>query len=91
MKKLQELRDVDSCFNKAKDDERIFVLLARDPAAPTAILAWVRARIEMGKNSQDDRQILEALECARKMELERSLPIVDDRNDNPDYAAWKDI
>jgi hypothetical protein len=91
MIKLREIQDASSCFNKAKDDERIFVLLSRDPAAPIAIVAWVRARIEMGKNNPDDRQILEALECARKMELERPLPIVDDRDNNPDYACWKDI
>ena len=41
MKKTDELADPTSCLNKARDDERLFVLLARDPAAPVTIRAWV--------------------------------------------------
>ena len=72
MIKRDEIEDSESCFNKAGDGERLFVLLARDPAAPTAIRAWVAERIRLGKNSPGDEQIREAYECANLMELERS-------------------
>jgi hypothetical protein len=71
MIKRQELIDPGSCLNKARDDERIFVLLARDAAAPVAIRAWVKERIALGKNKPDDPQIVEAELCARLMEQER--------------------
>lgn len=71
MLKAKELSDPNSCLNKAKPEERLFVLLARDPAAPEAIRHWVRRRIWLGKNKEDDPQIVEALECARLMEQEQ--------------------
>jgi hypothetical protein len=71
MIKRDELEYTESCLNKAHDDERLFVLLARDPAAPVAILAWVHERIRIGKNVPEDPQIVEAVDCARRMEQER--------------------
>jgi hypothetical protein len=71
MIKRDEIEDSESCFNKAQDGERIFVLLARDPAAPAAIRSWVAERIRLGKNTLTDQQVLEALECAMRMEKER--------------------
>ena len=71
MIKRDELNDFDSCFNKAGDSERLFVLLARDVAAPVAIRAWVAERLRLDKNKASDPQIVEALECARLMEMER--------------------
>jgi len=68
MRKLQELTDPNSCLNKAHEDELLFVLLARDPAAPVAIRAWINERCRLGKNSPDDAQIEEAEQCARRME-----------------------
>lgn len=73
MRKRDELNDSESCLNKARDDEYIFVLLARDPAAPIALRAWVAERIRIGKNAPEDAQIVEALDCARRMELERDM------------------
>jgi len=70
--KSDELSDSNSCFNKAADSERLFVLLARDPAAPYALRAWVDERVRLGKNRLEDGQIQEALDCARLMELERA-------------------
>jgi len=70
--KRDEIDYSESCFNKATDDERLFVLLARDPAAPAAIRAWVAERIRLCKNTAEDDQIREALECARLMEIERA-------------------
>ena len=71
MIKRDEFECDDSCFNKARDNERLFVLLARDAAAPVAIRAWVEERIRLRKNTATDPQIVEALECARLMEIER--------------------
>jgi hypothetical protein len=71
MLKRDELERPGSCWNKAHDDERLFVLLGRDEAAPTAIRAWIDERIKIGKNVPGDAQIMEALECAQLMEEER--------------------
>lgn len=72
MRKRDEIEDTESCFNKAGDEERLFVLLARDPAAPVAIRAWIAERIRLGRNVADDAQIVEALDCAARMDLERA-------------------
>ena len=71
MIKRDELEDTNSCLSKASDSERLFVLLARDPAAPVAIRAWIAERIRLGKNAPGDEQIREAFECANLMEMER--------------------
>lgn len=74
MIKRDEIEDTNSCLNKAHDGERLFVLLARDPAAPIAIRAWVAERIRLGKNMLEDAQIVEALDCADRMDRERVMP-----------------
>lgn len=71
MIKTDELTDPNSCLSKARDDEILFVLLARDAAAPVAIRAWVAERVRLGKNVPGDPQIVEALECAQRMEESR--------------------
>ena len=71
MIKRDEIEDTESCFNKAGDAERLFILLARDPAAPVAIRAWIAERLRLGKNQPGDEQIREAFECANHMEMER--------------------
>jgi hypothetical protein len=76
VRKRDELTNPDSCMNRAKDDEMTFVLLGRDAAAPVAIRAWVEERIRLGKNAPADPQIVEALQCAERMELE---PVVTSR------------
>ena len=60
MRKRDELLSPDSCLNRARDDEQLFVLLGRDPAAPAAVLAWIDERIRLGKNKPDDPKIAEA-------------------------------
>ena len=37
------------CYANAKDDEPMFVLLARDPIAPVLVHLWVMMRGLMGK------------------------------------------
>jgi hypothetical protein len=71
MKKLLELESVNSCLNRAKNDETVFVLLARDECAPLVIRTWCGLRVGMGKNKWEDEQIQDALRCAEAMELER--------------------
>lgn len=59
-----------SCWNKARGNELVFVLLGRDPAAPAAIRAWCEARIKGGHNLATDAQITEALDLADAMTRE---------------------
>jgi hypothetical protein len=72
VRKRDELTRLNSCMNRAKDDELTFVLLGRDVAAPDTIRAWVRKRIQLGKNKTTDQQIVEALHTAQLMEDERA-------------------
>jgi hypothetical protein len=68
MLRSQELSDPRSCFNRARPDEPLFVLLGRDKAAPAAIRAWALERIRIGKNEPEDPQIIDALDVADRME-----------------------
>lgn len=72
MTKRDVIDNPESCFNTAHKQEELFVLLARDPAAPVAIRAWIAERLRLGKNRPGDEQIREAFECATRMELQRS-------------------
>lgn len=69
MIKTEEARKENSCWNKAADDERLFILLSRDKAAPETIEFWCKRRIEMGLNTELDPQIEEALMCAKLMRM----------------------
>jgi hypothetical protein len=60
MRKRDELADPGSCLNKAREDEWLFVLLGRDPAAPAAVHAWIAERVRLGLNGPDDPKIREA-------------------------------
>lgn len=59
------------CYAKAEPDEPMFVLLARDPAAPGAIEQWADTRellIEGGGKPESDRPMVEeARQCANEM------------------------
>ena len=70
MRKKDELTRQHTCMQSAHPEEMTFVLLSRDAAAPVAIRAWVAERLRIGKNTDADPQIVEALECARTMEDE---------------------
>jgi hypothetical protein len=43
--KMQNLADPASCFNRAAEDEPIFVLRAHDPLAPDAVRRWSYTRM----------------------------------------------
>lgn len=75
MFKLQELSNPDSCLNKARDGEMLFVLRAHDTCAPAAIRYWIRERLASGKNQEDDPQIIEATETANEMEHQQEAGI----------------
>lgn len=68
MKKCDELAQSRSCWNKAKDDEIVFVLLGRDKASPATIREWAKQRVLLQLNTPDDPQILEALTTALEIE-----------------------
>lgn len=68
MLKSDEINKAASCWNKAREDERMFILLERDLTAPVIIRAWVTERLRVGLNTATDKQILEALQCADLME-----------------------
>ena len=62
------------CYDRAADDEPLFVLLGHDAAASTAVRSWVNTRIRMGMNTLEDKQIQEALKCAGEMDEYAILP-----------------
>lgn len=68
--KLSELSPK-GCFARAKDDEPMFVLLARDPSAPGQVEAWAATReaeVRSGRRPASDlAQVKEAYECAENM------------------------
>ena len=68
MRKFDEITRQNSCLNKAEPDEPLFVLLGRDPAAPSVIRAWVGERLRLGKNGPGDEQVVEAESAAQAME-----------------------
>ena len=71
MIKSQEMSSKTSCLNRAMSHEMLFVLMARDKCAPETIRYWCDRRILVGLNKPEDKQILEALDIAELMELQR--------------------
>lgn len=63
------------CYANAEPDEPMFVLLARDPAAPHVIAYWTQLRAEMiqgkTKPEADYEQLDEAVQCASAMQAWR--------------------
>lgn len=68
MIKAAELANPSSCWNKAKIDHMLFVLIQTDLAAPETIRFWVKERIRLGLNKEEDTQLREALMVADYME-----------------------
>ncbi len=67
MKKRDEITNPLSCLNKARDHEMLFVLLARDAAAPATVRFWIAERIRLRLNTEGEAQIQEAFDCAIKL------------------------
>jgi len=53
----------DPCIKKAYDDERLFVLMARDPHAPRTVIDWIGRSL----GEQPPAKLHEALDCALEM------------------------
>jgi hypothetical protein len=53
------------CYANAEPDEPMFVLLARDPAAPYLVRRWA------GLRPSDRAKVIEAMECADSMDAWR--------------------
>lgn len=79
MIKHEELKDPNSCLNRALPAEMIFVLLARDVAAVPTVRFWISERIRLGKNKPDDPQIVEAQEwCNTVLNDQATEPVGDE-------------
>ncbi len=52
------------CYDKAADDEPMFVLLARDPLAPILVELWAALRAHSSGNPS---KVAEARHCAKDM------------------------
>lgn len=57
-------KNSDPCIKKAYDDERLFVLMARDPVAPQVVIEWIKQSI----GSQPPEKLHEALDAAIEMQ-----------------------
>lgn len=64
MNKSQELLFQNSCLNKARPDEPVFVLRANDPIAAQAIRHWAT----MAANAHDGDKIEGALQIANEFD-----------------------
>lgn len=64
MLKKDELRVANSCLNRARPDEPVFVLRAHDDLAPAAIRHWAA----MAEGTHEPEKIGEALALADEME-----------------------
>lgn len=65
MKKHEELSDPNSCWNKAADDEPVFVIRAKDPEAVGTVMEWCNRRIRHNHNSSGDKKLRDAVEWCR--------------------------
>lgn len=63
------------CYARALPDEPLFTLLGRDPSAPRKVREWAIERLEaiaQGNRPKTDLVlVMEAMECADKMEIWR--------------------
>ena len=53
-----------NCYDVAKPDEPVFVLLGRDPMAPALVQLWANLRED---EDEDPAKVLEARQCAADM------------------------
>ena len=71
MKKKDEREIQDSCWNKAKEDETVFVILDRDPAFAATVRFWIGERLRLGINKLEDAKIKTAGDTADRVHLEQ--------------------
>lgn len=72
MKKRNEIDNIESCLNKADEDEPLFVLRANDELAPDIVREWARMydrqKRDEGMSPTQHRKHEEALQIADAME-----------------------
>jgi hypothetical protein len=56
-------KNTDKCIQKAFDDEKLFVLMARDATSPKVVIEWIKENI----HKQPPDKLHEALDCAISM------------------------
>ena len=62
MKKLFETNDPNSTFNKAREEEELFILRGQDNSSPKVVLFWIAENLHCG-----DTKLREAFEIALRM------------------------
>lgn len=68
MKKYEERDNPNTCWNKAREDEMLFVLLERDDAFPGTVRYWISERIRLGLNKPGDEKLVRAEAAAKYVE-----------------------
>ena len=72
MRKQHEIDNLDSCLNKADEDEPLFVLRANDELAPDIVREWARMydrqKRDEGMTDVQMAKHQEALDIADRME-----------------------
>ena len=68
MTRSENLSDPNSCFNKANNDEPIFVLRAKDLTSIQVIAYWIHLRIQSKMNTRLDTKMQNARELMAEME-----------------------
>ena len=65
MTKAENMKDPQSCLNKAAQDEPVFILRAKDPLAATVVACW--AALAMSEGIHEQSKIDGALDVAKAM------------------------
>lgn len=69
MRKIDEIEQPTSCLNKARAEEPLFVLRAKDPEAPDTVRTW--ANNARTRGTHEPEKIAEAFAAAEAMETYR--------------------
>lgn len=69
MRKLDEMDEPTSCLNKARPEEPLFVLRAKDPEAPDTVRTW--ANNARTRGTHEPEKIAAAFVLAEEMETYR--------------------
>lgn len=74
MLKRDELKEQNSCLNRADEAEPLFVLRANDENAPAAVAAWARDYIVSkggwaAMTDEQKKKYTEAMDCASNMRI----------------------
>lgn len=64
MTKQENIDNPNSCWNKARSDELVFILREKDKTMGKTIRFWAAERVKDGLNKSTDAKIVQALELA---------------------------